>query len=75
MRVFQYSRASIPRNVCDAFDELALEAVGDRIPWVGAFGSTEAGPMLADLHARGSSAGRVGLPVPGVTLKLAPVDG
>jgi feruloyl-CoA synthase len=31
--------------------------------------------MLADRHARGSSAGRVGLPAPGVTLKLARVDG
>jgi feruloyl-CoA synthase len=75
MQIFQYSGASIPQNVYDAFDELALQAVGERIPWVGAFGSTEAGPMLADLHAGGSSAGRVGLPVPGVTLKLAQVDG
>jgi feruloyl-CoA synthase len=75
VRVFQYSGASIPQDVCDAFDEFALEAVGHRIPWVGAFGSTEAGPMLADQHVRGSSAGRVGLPVPGVTLKLVPVDG
>jgi feruloyl-CoA synthase len=75
VQLFQYSGASISQNVCDAFDELALQAVGKRIPWVGLFGSTEAGPMLADQHARGSSAGRVGLPVPGVTLKLARVDG
>jgi feruloyl-CoA synthase len=75
VRLFQYSGASIPQNVCDAFDKLALETVGRRIPWVGVFGSTEAGPMLADQHAWGSSAGRVGLPVPSVTLKLAQVDG
>jgi feruloyl-CoA synthase len=75
VQLFQYSGASIPQHVCDAFDKLALEAVGERIPWVGWFGSTEAGPMLADQHARGRSAGRVGLPVPGVTLKLARVDG
>jgi feruloyl-CoA synthase len=75
VQIFQYSGASIPQNVCDAFEELAAETAGKRIPWVGAFGSTEAGPMLADQHARGSSAGRVGLPVPSVTLKLARVDG
>jgi feruloyl-CoA synthase len=75
VQLFQYSGASIPRHVCDAFDELALETVGKRIPWVGWLGSTEAGPMLADVHARGSSATRVGLPVPGVTLKLTRVDG
>jgi feruloyl-CoA synthase len=75
VRLFQYSGASISQNVCDAFDDLALETVGERIPWLGAFGSTEAGAMLADPHVRGSSAGRVGLPFPGVTLKLARVDG
>jgi feruloyl-CoA synthase len=75
VQLFQYSGASIPQSVSDAFDELALQTVGERIPWVGVFGSTEAGLMLADQHARGSSAGRVGLPGPGVTLKLARVDG
>jgi feruloyl-CoA synthase len=74
-QLFQYSGARIPQNVCDAFDELALQTIGKRIPFVGAFGSTEAGFMLADQHARGSSSGRVGLPVPSVTLKLARVDG
>ncbi len=75
VRIFQYSGASIPQHVCDAFDELAQQAVGAQIPWVGTFGSTEAGPMLADQHVHGTSAGRVGLPVPGVTLKLVQVDG
>jgi feruloyl-CoA synthase len=75
IQLFQYSGASIPQHVHDAFDELALQTTGKRIPFVGAFGSTEAGFMLADQHARGSSSGRVGLPVPGVTLKLARVDG
>jgi feruloyl-CoA synthase len=74
-QLFQYSGAGIPQEVCDAFDELALQAVGRRIPWAGFYGSTEAGPMLADQHAEGNSAGRVGLPVPSVTLKLARVDG
>jgi len=76
VRVFQYSGATIAQHVCDAFDELALRAVGRRIPWVGMFGSTEAGPMLGDQHVRsGSAAGRVGLPVPGVTLKLVQTAG
>lgn len=76
VRIFQYSGATMPQRVCDAFDELALRAVGRRIPWVGMFGSTEGGPMLGDQHVRGSSAaGRVGLPVPGVTLKLVQTAG
>jgi feruloyl-CoA synthase len=74
IKLFQYSGASIPQNVCDAFDELAEKTIGKRVPFVGVFGSTEAGFILADEHGRGNSAGRVGMPVPGVTLKLARVD-
>ena len=75
VRVLQYAGASIAQHICDAFDELALEAIGERIPWVGILGSTEAGFIAAHRHSDGMSAGCVGLPPPGVTLKLTPTDG
>jgi feruloyl-CoA synthase len=75
VRILQYAGASIPQHVCDAFDALALDTIGKRIPWVGMLGSTEAGPIAADRHVHATSAGRVGLPMPGVTLKLTPTDG
>jgi feruloyl-CoA synthase len=75
VRVFQYSGASIAREVCEAFDELALATVGERIPWVSVLGSTEAGFIAAHRQAQPACAGRVGLPPPGVTLKLVPTDG
>jgi feruloyl-CoA synthase len=75
VRVLQYSGASIAQHICDAFDELAIETVGKRIPWVAILGSTEAGPIAAHRHSAAVSAGCVGLPPPGVTLKLTPTDG
>jgi feruloyl-CoA synthase len=75
VRVLQYSGASIAQHVCDAFDALARATVGERIPWVALLGSTEAGMMTAHRHSDAASAGRVGLPSPGVTLKLTPTDG
>ncbi|MDB5513809.1 MAG: feruloyl-CoA synthase [Tardiphaga sp.] len=75
LRVLQYSGASIAQHVCDAFDELALETIGRRIPWWGLLGSTEAGLITAHRHSGTASAGRVGLPPPGATLKLVPTDG
>jgi feruloyl-CoA synthase len=75
VRVLQYAGASIAQRICDAFDELALETIGERIPWVGVLGSTEAGFIAAHRHSDGMSAGCVGLPPPGVTLKLTPRDG
>jgi feruloyl-CoA synthase len=75
VRVLQYSGASIAQHVCDAFDTLARATVGERIPWVGLLGSTEAGMITAHRHSDAASAGRVGLPPPGATLKLVPIDG
>jgi feruloyl-CoA synthase len=75
VRVLQYSGASIAQHVCDAFDALARATVGERIPWVAVLGSTEAGPITAHRHSDVASAGCVGLPPPGVTLKLTPTDG
>jgi feruloyl-CoA synthase len=75
IRVLQYAGASIAQHICDAFDELALETIGECIPWVGVLGSTEAGFIAAHRHSDAISAGCVGLPPPGVTLKLTPTDG
>jgi feruloyl-CoA synthase len=75
VQVLQYSGASIAQYVCTAFDELADATIGERIPWVTLLGSTEAGIITAHRQSDAASAGRVGLPPPGVTLKLMPVDG
>src|SRR5258707_2022260 len=75
VRVLQYGGASIAQHICDAFDELALETIGERIRWVSILGSTEAGFISAHRHSDTISAGCVGLPPPGVTLKLTPTDG
>jgi feruloyl-CoA synthase len=75
VRVLQYSGASITQHVCDAFDELASNTIGHPIPWVALLGSTEAGLITAHGHSEDASAGCVGLPPPGVMLKLAPTDG
>jgi feruloyl-CoA synthase len=75
VRILQYSGASIAQHVCDAYDELALETIGERIPWVSLLGSTEAGLIAGHRHSVAAPAGCVGLPPPGVKLKLMPTDG
>jgi feruloyl-CoA synthase len=75
VQVLQYSGASMAQAVCDGFDELALTTVGRQIPWLGVLGSTEAGPIAFHRHTTTDSAGCVGLPGPGITLKLVPSQG
>jgi hypothetical protein len=58
----------LAQHVFDAFDELALDTVGERIQWVPLLGSTEGGVITACRDADVARAGGIGLPVPGVTL-------
>jgi len=75
VRILQYSGASIAQHVCDAFDELARNTIGHPIPWAALLGSTEAGLITVHGHSEYASAGCVGLPPPGVALKLTPTGG
>ena len=70
-----FAGAGISPAVWRALEELAVETIGMRVPILTGLGATETAPfaMVCDLeHAQ---PGRVGLPVPGVELKLVPVDG
>lgn len=75
VRVLQYSGASIASHVCEAFDELAVATIGKPVPWMTLLGSTEAGLITAFQYTDATSVGRIGLPAPGVSLKLVPTDG
>ena len=75
VRILQFGGASFAQHVFDAFDELALDAVGERIQWMPVFASTEGGVITACRDADVARAGGIGLPVPSVTLKLVPNDG
>jgi feruloyl-CoA synthase len=59
--------------VIDAYDELAVETVGERIQWMAGFGSTETSPFCLVNRADTVVAGAIGLPAAGVEIKLAPV--
>lgn len=75
LKVLFFAGAGISPVVWDALEDLAVRTLGHRVPILTGLGATETAPfaMVCDLdHAR---PGRVGLPVPGVRLKLVPVDG
>jgi feruloyl-CoA synthase len=52
-----------------------LETVGERIQWMTGLGSTETGPFAMYCRPDACGSGIVGLPVSGVEVKAAPVDG
>ncbi len=70
-----YAGAGLSQPVWDAYRQLALETCGERILMVTGLGSTETGPMAIATTWETDRAGTIGIPVPGVTLKLVPRDG
>jgi feruloyl-CoA synthase len=52
--------------------ELAVEARGERIPIMSGYGSTETAPTICVSYRPCEGPGEVGLPAPGVELKLVP---
>ncbi len=75
LKLMYYAGAGLSQHVWDELEELSIETCGERILMLTGLGSTETAPhaLFADKDA--SRAGFVGLPAPGVELKLVPADG
>jgi feruloyl-CoA synthase len=63
----------MPGAVIEAFDRLAVQTTGCRVPMTMGLGMTETAPFAVSHHRPGWQAGVIGLPAPGLELKLAPV--
>jgi feruloyl-CoA synthase len=72
LKILFYAGASLPQPVWDALEELAVAAVGERIPMITGLGCTETAPSAMFAHWPGGRSGLLGVPVPGVELKLVP---
>jgi feruloyl-CoA synthase len=75
LRMAFFAAAGLPQFIWDEFDRLAAETVGARIPMLTGLGATETAPLALCAEKANRRSGVVGLPVPGVELKLAPVNG
>jgi feruloyl-CoA synthase len=67
-----YAAAGLSQHTWDALDELAVATCGHRIPMLTGLGATETAPFAICARKEYARAGVVGLPVPGVELKLVP---
>ena len=75
LRVPFYAAASLPQPLWDELAELSRLATGRTVSMITGLGSTETAPFALCNGPGNTLAGHVGLPVAGVTVKLAPVDG
>ena len=72
LQVIFYAAAALPQHLWLALQEISIKELGHVVPMVTAWGSTETSPLATDCHFQAERSGVIGLPVPGVTLKLLP---
>jgi feruloyl-CoA synthase len=74
LKLLFYAAAGLSQPMWDAYRALAQEACGERIIMVTGLGATETAPMAIQTSWETDHAGVIGIPVPGVELKLVPRD-
>jgi feruloyl-CoA synthase len=75
VKVLFYAGAGLPQHVRDELERLAVETTGERVIFLSSLGSTETAPSALFCSWESEHAGNIGLPLPGVELKLLPREG
>ena len=75
LRVLWFAGAALPQHVYDEMRALALAERGEPVPFLTGLGSTETAPMTLGRLFETDDASNVGVPAPGVELKMVPFEG
>jgi feruloyl-CoA synthase len=73
VRMFFFSGAGLSQPVWDKLERVAEQHCGERIRMLTGLGMTETAPFAICANAHEVKSGHVGLPAPGVELKLVPM--
>ena len=72
VRMFFFSGAGLSQPVWDKLDRIAEQHAGERVRMLTGLGMTETAPFAICANAHDVKSGHIGLPAPGVELKLVP---
>ncbi|HEU5096437.1 MAG TPA: AMP-binding protein, partial [Reyranella sp.] len=67
-----YGGATLPDDLYQRMEALAVKHTGYRLPFITGWGATETAPTATTVHWASERVGLIGLPFPGVQLKLVP---
>ena len=75
LRVLWFAGAAVSQHVYDEMRSLALAERGTPVPFLTGLGSTETAPMTLARLVEADDASNMGVPPPGVELKMVPFEG
>jgi feruloyl-CoA synthase len=73
LRLLFYAAAALPQTLWDRLERLVERHADHPVPLTSSWGTTETAPAATSAHWAGSRCGCIGVPLPGVTVKLVPV--
>ncbi|MGB9365738.1 MAG: feruloyl-CoA synthase [Xanthobacteraceae bacterium] len=75
LRLIFYAGAALPQDLWQRLEAVSMRITGKRVPMSSSWGTTETAPLATAAHYLLESAGNIGVPIPGVELKLVPGGG
>ena len=75
LKILWFAGAPLPQRVYDEYNELAFRTCGETIPFLTGFGATETAPHAMGRMWPTDDVSNMGLPPPGVEVKLVPTQG
>src|SRR6185437_16409213 len=73
LRFMFYAAAALPDALAARLRKLAAQHADHEVPLTSSWGTTETAPCATSMHYLGAPTGCIGVPIPGCTIKLAPV--
>jgi feruloyl-CoA synthase len=73
LRSLAYGGAALSQDIYDRIQAVAVRTTGERIIFTTGYGATETAPTIMSVHWATERMGLLGLPLPGVEIKMAPI--
>lgn len=73
LKVMLYGGAALPANLWERLNRVAVAELGRRVYLTAGYGATETAPGVTLVHFATAHTGVLGLPIPGVTVRMVPV--
>jgi len=70
LKLIFYAAAALSQDLWQRLEQVSLLARGEKVPMTSSWGSTETAPLATSAHFPLRQAGNIGIPVPGVSLKM-----
>ena len=68
-----YAAAALPQTLWDRLERIGMKVRGRRVPFISSWGLTETAPAVTMVHFAIDRPGNIGVPGPGMAVKLVPV--